>query len=296
MAKVVVTAALTGALANRDQCPGIPYTPEEIGEEARRARDAGAAVVHIHARERDGTPSVRVEMYREILEAVRARTDVVINFSTGAVGIPMEDRVAHIRDLKPEIGALNMGSMNYAIYSARKKTFYRDLVFANPFKDISFLLQVMNDAGVRPELECFDSGHIGNTAPLLDLGLLRPPLQFSLIMGVLGGIPATTRNLVHQVGSLPPGSIWGVIGVSLEQWSLAATAVTLGGNVRVGFEDNFYLDEGRMAKSNGELVEKAVRLCRELGRDVASPEEASRLLALAPGRISGDLTDPPPWR
>jgi uncharacterized protein (DUF849 family) len=279
-AKVVVTAALTGALANRDQCPGIPYTPEEIGDEARRAREAGAAVVHIHARERDGTPSVRVEMYREILEAVRARTDVVINFSTGAVGIPMEDRVAHIRDLKPEIGALNMGSMNYAIYSSRKKTFHRDLVFANPFKDITYLLRVMNDAGVRPELECFDSGHIGNTAPLLDLGLLRPPLQFSLIMGVLGGIPATTRNLVHQVGSLPPGSIWGVIGVSLEQWPLAATAVTLGGNVRVGFEDNFYLDEGRMAKSNGELVEKAVRLCRELGRDVASPEEARRLLAL----------------
>jgi uncharacterized protein (DUF849 family) len=278
--KVVVTAALTGALANRDQCPSIPYTPEEIAEEARRARDAGASVVHIHARERDGTPSVRVEMYREILDAVRARTDVVINFSTGAVGIPMEDRVAHIRDLKPEIGALNMGSMNYAIYSPRKKTFYWDLVFANPFKDISYLLRVMNDAAVRPELECFDSGHIGNTAPLLDLGLLHPPLQFSLIMGVLGGIPATTRNLVHQVGSLPPGSIWGVVGVSLEQWSLAATAVTLGGNVRVGFEDNFYLDEGRMAKSNGELVEKAVRLCRELGRDVASPEEARRLLAL----------------
>lgn len=280
MEKVVVTAALTGALANRDQCPGIPYTPEEIAEEARRARDAGAAVVHIHARERDGSPSVRVEMYGEILAAVRARTDIVINFSTGAVGIPMEERVAHIRDLKPEIGALNMGSMNYAIYSPRKKAFYWDLVFANPFKDISFLLRVMNEAGVRPELECFDCGHIGNTAPLLDLGLLRPPLQFSLIMGVLGGIPATTRNLVHQVGSLPPGSIWGVIGVGLEQWQLAAAAITLGGNVRVGFEDNFYLEDGRMAKSNGELVEKAVRLCRDLGRESASPAEARTLLAL----------------
>ncbi len=278
--QVVVTAALTGALANRAQCPGIPYTPEEIAEEARRAREAGAAVVHIHARERDGTPTVRVDMYREILEAVRARSDILINFSTGAVGIPMEERVAHIRDLKPEIGALNMGSMNYAIYSSRTKTFYWDLVFANPFKDISYLLQVMNAAGVRPELECFDSGHIGNTEPLIDQGLLRPPLQFSLIMGVLGGIPATTRNLVHQVGSLPPGSIWEVIGVSLEQWQLAAAAVTLGGNVRVGFEDNFYLEEGRMARSNGELVEKAVRLCKDLGRDVATPAEARTLLAL----------------
>ncbi len=275
-----MTAALTGALANRNQCPAIPYTPEEIGEEARRAREAGAAVVHIHARERDGTPTVRVEMYREIMEAVRARSDILINFSTGAVGIPMEDRVAHIRDLKPEIGALNMGSMNYAIYSPRKKTFYHDLVFANPFKDITFLLRVMNDAGVRPELECFDCGHIANSAPLIDLGLLRPPLQFSLIMGVLGGIPATTRNLVHQVGSLPPGSIWEVIGVSLEQWQLSAAAITLGGNVRVGFEDNFYLEEGKMARSNGELVDKAARLCRDLGRDVASPAEARVLLTL----------------
>jgi uncharacterized protein (DUF849 family) len=278
--KVVVTAALTGALANRDQCPDIPYTPEEIAEEARRAREAGAAVVHIHARERDGSPTVRVEMYREIMEAVRARSDILINFSTGAVGIPMEERVAHIRDLKPEIGALNMGSMNYAIYSSKKKTFYWDLVFANPFKDISYLLKVMNEAGVRPELECFDTGHIGNTEPLIDLGLLRPPLQFSLIMGVLGGIPATTRNLVHQVGSLPPGSIWEVIGVSLEQWRLLAAAVTLGGNVRVGFEDNFYLEEGKMARSNGELVEKAVRICRDLGREVAVPTEARSLLRL----------------
>ncbi len=278
--KVVVTAALTGALANRDQCPSIPYTPEEIGEEARRAREAGAAVVHIHARERDGSPTVRVQMYREIMEAVRARTDILINFSTGAVGIPMEDRVAHIRELKPEIGALNMGSMNYAIYSSRKKTFYWDLVFANPFKDIGYLLRVMNEAGVRPELECFDCGHIGNTAPLIDLGLLRPPLQFSLIMGVLGGIPATTRNLVHQVGSLPPESIWEVIGVSIEQWQLLASAVTLGGNVRVGFEDNFYLEAGRMARSNGELVEKAVRLCRDLGQEPATPAEARTLLRL----------------
>ena len=280
MNKVVVTCALTGALATRDQCPYIPYTPEEIGEEARRAREAGAAVVHIHGRERDGTPSVRVEMYREILHEVRARSDIVVNFSTGAVGIPMEDRVAHIRELKPEIGALNMGSMNYAIYSSRKKTFYWDLVFANPFKDIVYLLEVMNEAGVRPELECFDTGHIGNTAPLVDMGLLRPPLQFSLIMGVLGGIPASTRNLVHQVGSLPPDSIWEVIGVSLDQWSLAAAAATMGGNVRVGFEDNFYLEEGQMARSNGELVEKAVHLCRDLGREVASPAEARNLLRL----------------
>ena len=281
MDKVVVTCALTGALANREQCPHLPYTPEEIAEEAHRAREAGAAVVHIHGRERDGAPSVRVDVFREIMGAVRARSDILINFSTGAVGIPMEDRVAHIRELKPEIGALNMGSMNYAIYSSKKKTFYWDLVFANPFKDIAYLLGVMNEAGVRPELECFDTGHIANTAPLIDMGLLRPPLQFSLIMGVLGGIPATIRNLVHQVGSLPPASIWGVIGVSLDQWALTAAAITMGGNIRVGFEDNFYLEDGKMARSNGELVEKAVRLCRDLGREVASPAEARDLLKLS---------------
>ena len=280
MDKVVVTAALTGALANRDQCPAIPYTPEEIGEEARRAREAGAAVVHIHARERDGRPTVRVEMYREIMEAVRARSDILINFSTGAVGIPMEERVAHIRELKPEIGALNMGSMNYAIYSKKRKVFIHDHVFANPFKDIQFFLEAMNGARVRPELECFDAGHIANTAPLIDMGVLRPPYQFSLIMGVLGGIPGTTRHLANQVETLPEGAHWQVIGIGLNQWALVVAAITMGGNVRVGLEDNFYVEEGRMAKSNGDLVEKARRLARDLGRDVASIEEARKILCL----------------
>src|SRR5205823_9106311 len=191
-----------------------------------------------------------VETFAEILSEVRARTDVIVNFSTGAIGIPPEQRIAHIRDLRPEIGALNMGSMNYAIYSEKKKVFYHDHVFANPFKDIQFFLEAMNAAGVRPELECFDTGHIGNTAPLIDMGVLRPPYQFSLIMGVLGGIPGTTRNLVHQVGSLPARSHWQVIGIGLDQWPLLAAAVGLGGNVRVGLEDNFYLDAGHMAASN----------------------------------------------
>ena len=280
MNSVVITAALTGVLATREQCPAIPYTPVEIAEEATRAADAGASIVHIHARTPDGGPEWRVETFAEILSEVRARTDVIVNFSTGAIGIPVEQRVAHIRDLKPEIGALNMGSMNYAIYSAKKKAFYHDHVFANPFKDIRFFLETMNEVGVRPELECFDTGHIANTGPLIDMGILRPPYQFSLIMGVLGGIPGTTRHLVNQVDTLPDGSIWQVIGIGLGQWALAASAVTMGGNVRVGLEDNFYLEEGRMAKSNGELVEKAARLVRDLGRDVASIAESRRILCL----------------
>src|SRR6266576_5505428 len=278
--RVVISAALTGVLATRDLCPAIPYTPQEIAEEAKRAADAGAAIVHIHGRTPEGGPEWRVETFAEILTEVRARTDVIVNFSTGAIGIPGEERVAHIRELRPEIGALNMGSMNYAIYSEKTKVFYHDHVFANPFKDIQFFLEAMNAAGVRPELECFDTGHIANTAPLIDMGVLKPLYQFSLIMGVLGGIPGTTRHLSNQVETLPDSSHWQVIGIGLNQWPLVAAAIAMGGNVRVGLEDNFYVEEGRMAKSNGELVEKAVRLARDEGREVASVEQARQILCL----------------
>src|SRR5450756_3218423 len=244
--KVIVSAALTGVLATRDQCPAIPYTPKEIGEEAKRAAEAGAAIVHIHARTPQGGPDWSVETFSEIFQEVRARTDVIINFSTGAVGVPAEERVAHISELRPEMAALNMGSMNYAIYSEKRKAFHHDHVFANPFKDIQFFLEAMNQAGVRPEMECFDAGHIGNSRPLIDMGVIRPPYQFSLIMGVLGGIPGTTRHLVDQVDSLPQGSHWQGIGIGLDQWALLAAAITMGGNVRVGLEDNFYLGEGKI--------------------------------------------------
>jgi uncharacterized protein (DUF849 family) len=280
MKQVVITAALTGVLATREQCPAIPYTPREIAEEAKRSADAGASIVHIHARTPQGGPDWSVETFREILTEVRARSDVIVNFSTGAVGIPAEDRIAHIRELKPDIGALNMGSMNYAIYSSKKKAFHHDHVFANPFRDIQFFLQAMNEAGVRPELECFDTGHIANTGPLIDMGVLRPPYQFSLIMGVLGGIPGTTRHLQNQVDTLPDGSMWQVIGIGLNQWALAASALAMGGNVRVGLEDNFYVEQGRMAASNAELVEKAARLAAEIGRPIASVDEARKILCL----------------
>ncbi|HXI97140.1 MAG TPA: 3-keto-5-aminohexanoate cleavage protein [Candidatus Acidoferrum sp.] len=280
MGKVIVSAALTGVLATRDQCPAIPYTPREIAEEAKRAADAGAAIVHIHARTPEGGADWSVETFSEILHEVRARTDAIINFSTGAVGIPAEERVAHIRELKPEMAALNMGSMNYAIYSEKKKAFYHDHVFANPFSDIQLFLETMKSAGVRPEMECFDAGHIGNTRPLIDMGVLDAPYQFSLIMGVLGGIPGTTRHLVDQVDSLPRGSHWQVIGIGLNQWPLVAAAITMGGNVRVGLEDNFYVEQGKMAKSNGDLVEKACRLARDLGREVATAAEARAQLGL----------------
>ena len=288
--KVIITAALTGALTTRKQCEYIPYTPVEIAEEAKRCADAGCAVVHIHAREDDGMPSFKVSKYAEIMAEIRKRTDIIINFSTGAVGIPMEDRVGHIVKLRPEIGALNMGSMNYAIYSKTKKQFYFDFVFSNPFKDISYLLEKMNEAGVKPELECFDNGHIGNTRPLLDQGILKPPLDFSLVMGVLGGIPSTTRALLFQAESVPPGSTWKLVGISQDQWPLLAATLTIGGNVRVGLEDNFYLPDGERAKGSSFLVEKAVAMAGDAGRPVASISEARGMLGLSasPSEVPAD--------
>jgi uncharacterized protein (DUF849 family) len=277
----VITCAVSGAVANKQQCPGIPYTPEEYAKEVRRARDAGASMVHIHARQPDGTPTVAVEHYRAITQAILAETpDIIVNFSTGWVGLPMAERVAHITELKPEVGALNMGSMNYAKYSRKRKGFVFNFVFENNFEDIIFLLERMKEAGVKPECECFDVGHVESVEPLLDLGVIAPPVQFSLIHGVLGGISATARNVAHMSSVVPDGSTWGVIAISREQWSMVGAAASLGGNVRVGFEDNFYLPSGEMASSNGELVEAAAQVVRLQGRDVAEPDEARRLLSL----------------
>ena len=272
---------MSGVAANREQCPGIPYTPEDYAKEARRARDAGASVLHIHARYPDGKPSFRVEEYRAITEAILAEVpDVIINLSTGAVGIPIQERVQQIVDLKPELGALNMGSMNYAKYSSKRKALIFDFVFANPFADIIYLLEQMNSVGVKPECECFDTGHIGNIFPLIDMGLVQTPIQFSLILGVLGGAPPDARTLAHMATLLPEESTWEVIGISRKQWSLVAAASSLGGNVRVGLEDNFYLPGGEMAGSNGDLVQAAAQIVELSGRTVADPSEARRLLGL----------------
>ncbi len=284
--KTIITAALTGVLTTRMQSSAIPYTPEEIAEEARRSVDAGAAIVHIHARQDNGMPAYDVETYARIDTAVRARCpDVIINYSTGAIGISREERIHHIPALKPDMAALNMGSMNYAIYSRKARAFYHDHVFQNPFRDIQYYLETMNAAGTRPEMECFDTGHIHNARPLMDLGVLQPPYQFSLIMGVLGGIPAGTRNLVHQVDQLPEHAHWQVIGIGQKQWPLVAAAVTLGGNVRVGLEDNLYQPDGALAASNGALVATAVDLIRLVGGSVASVAEARDILQL-PARAS----------
>jgi 3-keto-5-aminohexanoate cleavage enzyme len=278
---VIITCALSGVLANRDQCPAIPYLPEEYGEEARRAVEEGAAMVHIHARRPDGSPSFEVEDYQAITAAIKEKAgDVIINFSTGAVGVPVEKRLAYLEACRPEVAALNMGSMNYAKYSPSRKRFVFELVFQNPFSEIIQLLEGMRRLSIKPEHECFDIGHVGSLGPLIDLGLVSPPAHVNCILGVLGGIPATARNLAAMVENLPPGSHWSLIGISREQWPMAAAAIALGGSVRVGLEDNFYLPDGRMASSNGDLVAHARKLVEGSGRTVATAAQAREMLGI----------------
>jgi 3-keto-5-aminohexanoate cleavage enzyme len=289
---VIITNSISGVVANRDQCPGIPYTPEEYAAEARRAVDEGAAMVHIHARRPDGTPSFVVEDFRAITAASRAEVDdVIINYSTGAIGIPLEKRIAYLRELKPDIAALNMGSMNYAKYSARRRDFVFQAVFENSFATIATLLEAMNEHGIKPEHECFDLGHLGNLDPFLDMGLLKPPLQISCVMGVNGGIRPTARNLAHMAENVPGGpdgpNEWGVIGISRDQWMLIATALVLGGNVRAGVEDNFYLPDGSMARSNGDLIAAARKLAEEVGRRPATVAEAREMLGTPRRAVAG---------
>jgi len=276
----MITCAMSGVVANRDQCPAIPYTPEEYAAEAKRAYDAGASVVHLHARTPEGFPSYEVEDYKNIYDAVTAACPIIINFSTGAINITTEQKLHHIKAIKPAIGALNMGSMNYAKYHEKRKSFVFEFVFPNPFSEIVEIVTAMKEVGTKPEMECFDMGHIGNSFPLIDMGLIAPPYQYSLIMGVLGGIAPTTPNLVRMVEMLPPDSDWEIIGISLEQWRLVAAAIGLGGNVRVGLEDNFYLSKGEMAESNGNLVEKAARMIRDQGREIATVDECRERLKL----------------
>jgi 3-keto-5-aminohexanoate cleavage enzyme len=276
----VITCALTGVLANRKQCPDIPYTPVEIAEEAKRAYDAGAAVVHIHARNDDGTPTFSPQTFARIKEETRKRSPIILNFSTGTLQDDVTDQCTYIRESRPEIAALNMGTMNYSKYSEKKKAFAFDMVFPNTYEKIIKLLDAMNQAGVKPELECFDSGHTHGIWPLLDMGVLKKPLQFSFILNVLGGIPPLVESLQLQTKLMPPGSEWEVIGISHCQWRMIATALVLGGNIRVGLEDNLYLPGGAMAKSNGDLVEVAARMVRDMGRRPASVEEARKILSL----------------
>jgi 3-keto-5-aminohexanoate cleavage enzyme len=282
---VIISCSISGVIANRDQCPAIPYTPEEYAAEARRAVDEGASQIHIHARKPDGTPSWDIEDFQAITEAILAEVgDVIVNYSTGAIGIPIEKRIEYLRACRPDVAALNMSSMNYAKYSRRRKDFVFKAVFENSFDTIIEFLTAMKELGIKPEHECFDSGHVANLDPLIDMGLLQPPLQISLVMGVTGGIRPTPRNVTLMSDQIPGGpegpNQWQVIGISRDQWKLLASSLVLGGNVRAGVEDNLYLPNGEMCRSNGDLIAKARQMAEDIGRRPASVEEARELLGV----------------
>jgi uncharacterized protein (DUF849 family) len=287
----VITCAISGSIADREQCPAIPYTPGEYAAEARRIVDEGGVHIHIHARSPDGAPSYETRDFVAIKEAIVSEIgdQAIINFSTGTIGVPVTKRIAYLEAGRPEVAALNMGSLNYAKYSRKRKRFVFSFVFANPFEEIIELLEAMRRLHIKPEHECFDLGHVGSLAPLLDMGLLEPPLHADFVMGVVGGVPATARNLAAMADNMPhvaapgePPHHWGVIGIGREQWMLVASALTLGGSVRVGLEDNFYLPDGEMARSNGDLIAKARQMVQDAGRRPATVAEARRLLGIRP--------------
>jgi uncharacterized protein (DUF849 family) len=280
---VIICCSISGSIANRDQCPAIPYTPDEYASEARRIVDEGGVHIHIHARKPDGTPSYEIEDFQAIKDAIRAEVGdaVIINFSTGTIGVSIEKRIAYLEAARPEVAALNMGSLNYGKYSRSRKDFVFKFVFQNPFEEIIELLEAMRRLGIKPEHECFDVGHVGSLEPLVDMGLLEAPLHADFVMGVVGGVPASARNLAAMADNMPAGDHhWGVIGIGRDQWMLVAAALTLGGSIRVGLEDNFYLPNGEMARSNGELIAKARQMTEDIGRRPATVEEARALLGI----------------
>ena len=282
---VIISYSISGAIANREQCPAIPYTPAEYAAEARRAVDEGASQIHIHARTPDGVPSYEIDDFRAITQAILDEVgDVIVNYSTGAIGVPMEKRLAYLRELTPDVAALNMSSMNYAKYSKQAQGLRLQGRLRELVRHHHRVPQEMRELGIKPEHECFDAGHVANLDPLIDMGLVTEPHQISLVMGVTGGIRPTSKNIGFMSEQIPGGpdrgANWQVIGISRDQWRLLATSLTLGGNVRAGLEDNLYLPDGEMARSNGDLIAKARQMAEDIGRRAATVAEAREMLGL----------------
>lgn len=269
MDKLIITAALTGAEVTRAQQPALPITPEEIGIAAAECAAAGASIVHVHARHPDGMPTQDKAVYQQIMAEVQLRCDVIVQISTGgAVGMTPQERLAPV-SLKPEMATLSMGSVNFG----------RD-VFLNLPDDIALFAAEMRAQGVKPELEIFDSGMLATARRWLAKGQLPSPAHFDFVMGVPGGMAATPQALMYMLSELPAGATWTVAGIGSAQLPMAAMGVLLGGHVRVGFEDNIHYQKGELAISNAQLVARVARLAAELGRAVATPDEARRILGM----------------
>ena len=266
---LIITVAPTGNVPTKEQNPHLPVTPEEIAETARRCCELGASIVHVHARDTAGKPTLDPDVFADIYERIRSRCDIIVQISTGGrAGMDPEMRAAAVRRLRPEMASLTTGSMNFP-----------DMVYANPFTVIEYLARAMKEAGTKPEMEIFEGGMIANALMLVDKGLAAPPLHFDFVLGSRGSLPATAKNLLFLRESIPPDATWTVAGIGRWQLPMAVLGIVMGGHVRVGLEDNLYYTKGVLA-SNEQLVERVVRLARELGRPIATPAEARQMLGL----------------
>ena len=299
MPKTIITAALTGAIHVPSQSPYLPITPEELGIEAEKAWRAGAAIVHVHARNPvDGRPSSDLATFRQIADEIKKRCSVVICFSTGgALWMTAEERVAAVPALRPELASLNTGSINFVIYPmAEKISSFKfdweepylngtaDLIFANTYKTIGIFAKTMYDNGTVPELEVYDVGHINTIRFMVERGVLQVPVYIQFVMGIQGGIPATVSNLVllYETACRLLGNDfrWSVCAAGRSQLPLGNLALLLGGNVRVGLEDSLFATRGQLAKSSAEQVEKIRTIAETLGLEIASSDEARDILGL----------------
>lgn len=271
MEKLIITAAICGAEVLKEHNPNVPYTVEEIANEAYLAAEAGAAIIHLHVREDDGTPTQSKERFEECIKAIREKCpDVIIQPSTGgSVGMTSVERLQPI-ELSPEMATLDCGTLNFG----------GDEIFVNTENMIKEFGQKMIEKNVKPEVEVFDKSMIDTALRLMKKGFIKEPVHFSFVMGVNGGISGELRDFIFLKDSIPCGSTFSVAGVGKYEFPLAAASIISGGHVRVGFEDNVYIEKGKLAKSNGELVSKVVRIAKELGREIATPDEARKILGL----------------
>ncbi|HYL26206.1 MAG TPA: 3-keto-5-aminohexanoate cleavage protein [Candidatus Nitrosotalea sp.] len=276
MDPLIITCAPVGAEVRPDQTPHLPYTPALLGETARAIREAGASIIHVHCRNDDGSNTHSVQRFREAYEAIRAASDLIVQFSTGgAIGMTPQER-ASVLELKPEMATLTCGSVNFG-----------DEIFENSFPIMRGILKTMKEYGVRPELEVFDKGHLANARKLARERALSFPQHVDFVLGVPGGMEATVQNLADLVDDLPDGCTWSVAGIGRQQLPMAMTAIAMGGHVRVGLEDNLFYSRGRLAR-NEELVARVARIAAEAGRPVATPDQARKLLGL-PALDAGEI-------
>src|SRR5690349_8214155 len=301
--KVIITCAVTGSIHTPSMSPYLPITPDEIAEAAIGAAAAGAAIVHLHARNpADGSPTQDPEVFRQFLPKIKAASDVVINLTTGgAPTMSTEERLQPALRLKPEVASLNMGSMNFGLYEmlGRYKEFKHDWekpylagsderIFKNTFKDIEFILRSCAENDTRFEIECYDIGHLYTAAHFLDRGLVKPPLLIQSVFGIRGGIGPHPEDVMHMKRTADrlfgDAYYWSVLGAGRNQMFIAAMSAVMGGNVRVGLEDSLWLGRGQLAKTNAEQVTKARRIIEEVGLTVATPDDARQMLKLKGGR------------